>query len=278
WLSSSILSAYQERYVARLREDRYAHNVIRVYLASVAHFARWLGEQRLHLSSLGAAVLDRFLSDHLPVCSCPQPVRRTRYELRTAIRHLLRLLEAEGAIQSADQQDGLSKELAAFDAYMRDVAGLAETTRRQRGLIVGRFLAHTFGADAVDVTKIDTAAVRRFVLGEGRDWGAGAVRVAGSSIGGYLKYRQMSGDEVAKLLQAIPRAAHWRLASLPETLSPTQIDALLASFDGNLPSRRRAYAMVRCVTDLGLRCAEVVKLRIEDIDWRNGTVRIARSK
>lgn len=278
WLTSSILSVYQERYVARLREDRYAHNVIRVYLASVAHFARWLDEQRLHLSSLGAAVLDRFLNDHLPVCSCPQPVRRTRYELRTAIRHLLRLLEAEGAIQSADKQDGLSKELAAFDAYMCDVAGLAETTRRQRGLIVGRFLAHTFGTAAVDVTKIDTAAVRRFVLGEGRDWGAGAVRVAGSSIGGYLKYRQMSGDEVTKLLQAIPRAAHWRLASLPETLSPTQIDALLASFDANLPSRRRAYAMVRCVTDLGLRCAEVVKLRIEDIDWRNGTVRIARSK
>lgn len=27
WLSSSILSAYQDRYVARLREDRYAHNV-----------------------------------------------------------------------------------------------------------------------------------------------------------------------------------------------------------------------------------------------------------
>ncbi|MDH7791182.1 tyrosine-type recombinase/integrase [Ochrobactrum sp. AN78] len=27
--------------------------------------------------------------------------------------------------------------MAAFDAYMRDVAGLAETTRRQRGLIVG---------------------------------------------------------------------------------------------------------------------------------------------
>ncbi len=44
WLASSILSAYQERYVARLREDRYAHNVIRVYLASVAHFARWLGD------------------------------------------------------------------------------------------------------------------------------------------------------------------------------------------------------------------------------------------
>ena len=278
WLSSSVLSAYRERYVDRLQEDRYAHNVIRVYLASVAHFARWLSEQHIGLSSLSEIVLDRFLNDHLPVCSCPQPVRRTRYELRTAIRHLLRLLKADGVIQPADEQDGLSKELAAFDAYMRDVAGLAETTRRQRRRIVGGFLVYVFGANGIAVTKIDTSAVRRFVLGEGHVWGAGAVRVAGSSIGCYLKYRQMCGDEVAKLLKAIPHAAHWRLAPLPETLSPAQVDTLLASFDASLPSRRRAYAMVRCVTDLGLRCAEVVKLRIDDIDWRNGTVRIARSK
>lgn len=278
WLSSSILSTYQDRYVARLREDRYAHNVIRVYLAGVAHFARWLSEQHIGLPSLCEAVLDRFLNDHLPICNCPQPVRRTRYELRTAIRHLLRLLEAEGAIRSADEQDERSTELAAFDAYMRDVGGLAETTRRQRRRIVGDFLAHVFGADGVTVAKIDTAAVRRFVLGEGHDWGAGAVRVAGSSVGCYFKYRQMRGDEVTKLLQAIPRAAHWRLTPLPEILSPAEIDVLLASFDANLPSGRRAYAMVRCLTDLGLRCAEVVKLRIDDIDWRHGTVKIARSK
>jgi integrase/recombinase XerD len=278
WLSSSVISPYQDRYVARLQEGRYAHNVIRVYLASVAHFARWLSRQPICLPSLSEAVLDRFLNEHLPICSCPQPVRRTRYELRTAIRHLLRLLETEGTIRPADEQDERSKELAAFDAYMRDVGGLAETTRRQRRRIIGNFLAHVFGADCMIVAEIDTAAVRRFVLGEGHDWGAGAVRVVGSSVGCYLKYRQMLGDEVARLLHAMPRTAHWRLAPLPEILSPAEIDVLLASFSANLPSGRRAYAMVRCVTDLGLRCVEVVKLRIDDIDWQNGIVRIARSK
>ncbi|MBD7989702.1 hypothetical protein [Ochrobactrum quorumnocens] len=78
WLSSSVLSAYRDSYVTRLREDRYAHNVIRVYFASVAHFARWLGEERVDLSSLGTSVLDHFLNNRLPVCSYPQPVRRTR--------------------------------------------------------------------------------------------------------------------------------------------------------------------------------------------------------
>src|SRR3546814_12489846 len=88
----------------------------------------------------------------------------------------------------------------------------------------------------------------------------------------------MLGDDIDRLLRAIPRAAHWRLAELPDVLSPTEIDAVLASFDDHLPSRRRAYAMVRCVTDLGLRCSEVVKLRLDDLDWRNGMLRLARPK
>src|SRR3546814_16124797 len=36
--------------------------------------------------------------------------------------------------------------------------------------------------------------------------------------------------------------------------------------------------MVRCLTDLGLRCSEVVQLRLDDVDWRQGTIRIARTK
>ena len=88
----------------------------------------------------------------------------------------------------------------------------------------------------------------------------------------------MLGDEFATLLQEIPRAAHWRLASLPDILFPDETEAVLASFHDGLPSRRRAYAMVRCLTDLGLRCSEVVKLQMDDIDWRHGIVQIARTK
>jgi site-specific recombinase XerD len=191
---------------------------------------------------------------------------------------LLQVLRFQGQIPLAEQKDRVSTELAAFDRHMRDVGGLADTTRRQRTQIVRRLLTERFGDDEIDPEKLDPAHVRRFVLGEGRCWGAGAVRVAGGAVGCYLKFRKMLGDDVGKLLRAIPRAAHWRLAALPDVLSPAQIDAVLASFDDRLPSRRRAYAMVRCITDLGLRCSEVVKLRIDDIDWRNGIIRIARTK
>ena len=278
WLSSSVIASVEGEYVARLRAGGYHSNTVRVYLACVAHFAKWATEEGLSLMRTDETAQRQFLDVHLPSCTCRPPVRKLRHELHAALRHLLHVLRAEGQIPLAEQKDHISTELAAFDRHMRDVGGLADTTRRQRIHIVHRLLLEQFGDGEIDLERLDPVRVRRFVLGEGRRWSAGAVRVAGGAVGCYLKFRQMLGDDVGKLLREIPRAAHWRLAALPDVLSPAQIDAVLASFDDRVPSRRRAYAMVRCITDLGLRCSEVVKLRIDDIDWRSGIIRIARTK
>jgi integrase len=83
---------------------------------------------------------------------------------------------------------------------------------------------------------------------------------------------------VNHLLPVITSPANWRLAPLPETLSPSEITRLLEAFSPEGPSGFRAYAMVRCVVDLGLRASEVVGLDLDDIDWRAGTIRVAQNK
>jgi integrase len=191
----------------------------------------------------------------------------------------LEALRADGVIPVRLAPGGhLGEELARFDAYMHEASGLAANTRRQRCRIVGCFLLEQFHSRPILVTAIEPAAVRRFVLGNGKEWSAGTIRVIGGAISCYLRFRSLSGDPVARLLAAIPRAAHWRLAALPAVLSEAEIDALLQSFEQSFPSCRRAYAMVRCLTDLGLRCSEVVKLRLDDIDWHEGTIRLVGTK
>ncbi len=53
---------------------------------------------------------------------------------------------------------------------------------------------------------------------------------------------------------------------------------LLGAFPEGLPSRRRAYAIVRCLVDLGLRAHEVIGLTLDDVDWTAGTIRISHTK
>jgi len=100
---------------------------------------------------------------------------------------------------------------------------------------------------------------------------AGAVRC-------YLRHRKLLGDNVADLMHAVPQPACWGQTKLPEALSGNELEQLFRSFDAACPSRRRGYAMVRCLADLGLRSNEVVQLSLDDIDWRAGTIRITLGK
>ena len=53
---------------------------------------------------------------------------------------------------------------------------------------------------------------------------------------------------------------------------------LLTAFDLGTATGRRDYAITRCVIDLGLRADDVVRLQLDDIDWRTGTLRMAGGK
>ena len=72
--------------------------------------------------------------------------------------------------------------------------------------------------------------------------------------------------------------ANWQLASLPKALSSAEVQRLVASLGWEGPSARRADAMVRCALDLGLRCGEIARLALSDIDWRAGTITLRRTK
>jgi integrase/recombinase XerD len=279
WLERSILQPYVLRFGAHLHRGRYAPTTRRVYLCCIAHFAHWLTSERYTLNAVNAAAVVRFVSEHLPSCRCPYPARRLIHENRAALARLLEVLRAGGVIVSGiGSQDPVGGELVRFDTHMQNVEGLAANTRHQRSRIIGRFLFEQFGSRPINLSMISASTIRCFVLGEERDWSAGTIRVMGGAIGCYLRFRSVSGDRVAQLLAAIPRAAHWRLASLPEVLSEAEIEQFLRSFDPSVPSYRRAYAMARCLADLGLRCSEVIKLRLEDIDWHEGTIRLVGTK
>jgi site-specific recombinase XerD len=277
WLRRSILEPHVSRYTAYLCDCRYAKQTQHSYLCAVAHFAHWLTLKKMSLSQLGDLTVTQFLSHHLPHCHCPDPVLRSAPEIRAALRHLLAVLRTHGVVRHPNG-GSLSVELACFDRYMLQVRGLAANTRRQRVLILRRFLGRQPSGESVDVGKICSADIRDFVLPNHSPCNAGTVAVLGGALRCYLRFRALKGDEVQPLLDAVPRAAQWRLASLPEVLSEQEVHTLLHSFEKLPHSAKRAYAMVRCLIDLGLRAAEVVRLQLDDINWKEGKIDLPRGK
>jgi site-specific recombinase XerD len=75
------------------------------------------------------------------------------------------------------------------------------------------------------------------------------------------------------LTNAVPKVAN-RRAGLPRALDPGQVKALLDSCDTSSVAGRRDYAMMLLLARLGLRAGEVAGLRLEDLDWRPGQLRV----
>jgi integrase/recombinase XerD len=281
WLSVSVLSPSVASYVASLQRHRYSAPTAGVYLHALGHFAYWLTEEHLTLRRLDESVVHRFLTTHLPNCRCPGRCQRSVVGVQAALGHLLDVLRAEGRIP--ERRVGLSPaihdELMRFTSHLEQVCGLAAKTRVDRRWWVGQFLADRFGRGPIAVDRLSASDIADYLEGHGTRYTPGTAGVRGGALRSYLRFRAARcGDRVEALLAAIPTVASWRLASLPSHLRPDETARFLDAFDQRDATGQRGYAMVRCLVDLGLRVSEVAALRLDDLNWQDGTVRIGAGK
>jgi len=61
---------------------------------------------------------------------------------------------------------------------------------------------------------------------------------------------------------------------MPRYLSTEQVDRLIAACDGDAGARRRDRAIVLLLVRLGLRAGDVAQLRLTDIEWQTGSLRV----
>jgi len=280
WLLNSVLAPYTDVFAAYLRRSRYSSGSKKRYLGAVAHLARWMTQCCLPVPLLDESAVERFLVGHVPRCDCPRPVIRTRNELRAACAHLLDILREEHVIAERPRETGhIADELRRYDDYMQRVQGLIEGTHSGRLRFVRRLLLHKFADGPVMIAELQPDDVRQFIAQQLdlRSTTSNATAVT-SALRAYFRYRTTCGDRMHGLVGVIAKPAHWSLGSLPRGLSDAETSRLLSSFVDSLPAPRRGYAMVRCALDMGLRSSEVAKLQLADIDWRNGTVTLRRTK
>jgi site-specific recombinase XerD len=166
----------------------------------------------------------------------------------------------------------VAAELTAYELHLKDVCGLTYQTRRNYLWAAKHFLSWRFGKGKIRSSMLTPEAIRAFIT---------EVSPRRSSLNPivpqlrcYFRFKAVGGMQVTALLAALPKVACRRHAKLPKTLTSSEIDKLLKSFDLTTKSGGRDYAMARCLVDLGLRADEAARLRLDDIDWRAGTIQI----
>jgi site-specific recombinase XerD len=267
-------------YTSTLERRGYKATALHAYRGAVEHFLAWSADNADSVE-IGEASIRRFVDEHLRCCACPGRQQRGRVAGLSALRHLLAILRAGGLVSPAPPSVSgfINSELQAFCDYATDVCGLAPATLISRRQWIGRFLAHVLPTGGLVLSRLGPKEIREFFTTQCHGYQPGTAQVVASAVRSYLRFRSVRyADPVEALLAAVPTAARWRLAPLPEYLGEAEVAKLVSAFGQGGPQRRRDYAIVRCLVDLGLRSCEVAALQLGDIDWKNGTVTVSVGK
>ena len=269
-----------EELVAKLHSCGYADQTISFYEQAAFHFSFWLTKRGVSLSRVKEDHLADFLSRHLLHCQCPLGGVRQKNTVQAALGHFAATLREAGYLtrSQTSQVDHIDREVQHFDDYLLHTVGLQEATRLYRRRYAREFLQEFFPARDIDPLRLSPENVVAYLSKRSAGLIPASLQVLASSLRSYFRFLRLQGRCGEDLILAVPAAANWCLASLPAVLTDQEVEHLLSVFDLNTAAGRRDYAITRCLVDLGLRAQEVARLRLDDLDWRRGILRIVTTK
>jgi len=265
------MGPYLPPLAARLVETGYSKAQARRLLVSADGLARWLHRNGIALSDTGPDQVEAYSK------SLGRMPSGKRLDTGTGLTRIAGLLRPWGILNASEPPDALDVFLERFDNHLRTVRGLAERTREHQYRHLRRFLGGIFTATRPEWSRLTPHYVAQFLASELPKARAAKKHIV-AAVRSVLRFLVLEGNVTKKLLKIIPRTRSWRYANLPEPLTPEQHEYVLKACQSEAYGLRRDRAFVALLATLGVRGGELRQLCLEDIDWKEGKVKIKGSK
>jgi integrase/recombinase XerD len=165
-----------------------------------------------------------------------------------------------------------------FATYMEKERGLEASTIERRCRFVKDFLAwfaHRHDVlSEVSIEDIDEYFAVKTAQGLIRL----SIRAIADALRSFFRHAERRGWCEGNLAAAILGPRIYQLEDLPLGPRWEQVQALIATTDGNRPTDIRDRAILLLLAAYGLRSGDVSRLRLEELDWENEILCIARPK
>ncbi|WP_211236001.1 tyrosine-type recombinase/integrase [Leisingera aquimarina] len=270
FLDPGPVSLWIDQFADELGAQRYSPLTIEGYRASARHFAVWLESTGIPMVSVDDGVVRRF-AEHQ--CQCPGGRRWQHVSPKYArrARRFVVFLQGAGVAPPPLKAAPEFPLLDDYQHWLRLHRGLAERTVSRHLRILNKLLPELGTA-----THDYDAARIRFVV---RKWrgqtGPAGLRTITSALRSYLRFLAGAGLCRPNLDHAIPPVIQWRLSSLPRYLAAADVERVIASCDQLARGRLRDRAILLLLARLGVRAGDVAGLRLGDIDWNAGILKLS---
>jgi site-specific recombinase XerD len=261
---------YLDGFAAALERQGYSPATAVRYLRAAAHLGHVMAERGAGSDDIDLAAF----SEHLRTCRCPRASggrrnHHTVFGARLFRQHLVEIGVCRTAAVATHPAE--PRLVAGFKVWLRKHRGASDPTIKLYARDADRLMT-ALGADPTDWSPAD---VRGYFMDRASKCGSGTVEKLTTSLRAFLRYLAVEGRCQTGLADVVPGYAHWRLADLPRYLAAEQVNRLIAACDGEGVARRRNRAIILLLARLGLRAGDVAQLRLDDIEWETGSLRVS---
>lgn len=255
-------------FAARLADFGYTPGTIRGLLKTAGQLGRWMERENIEFAELTVATFDNFR------IAAGEGGRRAVPSAGSMVA-LCDYLRSTGeiGIEMPVLLTPVGELLVEYRVWLTGERGLAAPTVLRYVNLARRFLSERLEA-AGDRFVMELAAVDviEFLVRETDRLAVGSAKGRVGELRSLLKYLYLRGLTPLALAPAIPTVAGWHDTTVPNGLSPLDVQRLVDTCDQATTIGRRDHAILLLVARLGLRSIEVARLELGDIDWRAGEI------
>ncbi len=266
------MGPHVEGFRAWLLEAGYTPGTVHNMLKVVGQLGRWMEEEGLETAALTRAVIESFLGARRN--AGPRRMSGVR-----SFEPLLDYLRSQSVLVAETRATTPIEELlAGYQAWLVVERGLAPATVLRYEKLARRFLEGRTASSGPDgVEDLNGSEVTAFLLAESARCSVGTAKGRVAELRSLLRFLHVKGLTPVALASAVPPVAGWRDTSLPRGIAAEEVQRLLDGCGRDDHGGIRDLAMLMLVARLGLRCIEVARFELGDIDWRAGEI-VVRGK
>jgi site-specific recombinase XerD len=155
--------------------------------------------------------------------------------------------------------------------------GKSAGTIRTRGRISRQFLEYLEQRKVRDITEVQGNEISSFIPVISKQHQATGMGAVLSSLRSFLRFVESKNLTQFRLSNVVPSSSGSRTKIVP-TITTEEERKLLESVDNTTVSGKRNYAILLLALRAGLRCSDIVNLKLGDIRWKSNTIEVMQAK
>ena len=213
--------------------------------------------------------------------ACVSMSNRNQKNFLMAVKLLERYFEEQGILppQAPKPLSPIEVKLTEYFHYLQKESNIRQKTAEFYRLTASKFLDYINKAgDLSYLSRLTPQNIEDFIRDVGNKVKRRTLNNVITALRSFLRFLSVRGEISIRLDNQIDTPRVYREEQLPRALDWKIVCALLQTIDRSTAIGKRDYAMLLLIATYGLRAGEVVRLKLEDIEWRANRLQILQNK